>query len=114
MATLHNILYVQSLSYLRSISHQMKRLDALERFRDGKTNYLLATDVAARGLDVLGIETVINFDMPRQLPDYIHRVGRTARAGEKGRSISFIGELDRNLMKKIVKSGRGPVRSCCY
>jgi ATP-dependent RNA helicase DDX27 len=58
---------------------------ALQRFRDGQANFLMATDLASRGLDIKGIETVINYDMPGQLSQYLHRVGRTARAGKKGR-----------------------------
>jgi ATP-dependent RNA helicase DDX27 len=85
-------------------------LDALESFRDGKTDYLLATDVAARGLDIMGIETVINFTMPSKLNTYIHRVGRTARAGEKGLSISLAGEDDRALLKQIIKYAKSKVK----
>ena len=64
-----------------------KRLKALQHFRDGQVNYLMATDLASRGLDIKGIETVVNYDMPTQLAQYLHRVGRTARAGRKGRCV---------------------------
>jgi ATP-dependent RNA helicase DDX27 len=65
----------------------VKRLGALQLFRDGQVNYLMATDLASRGLDIKGIETVVNYDMPAQLAQYLHRVGRTARAGRKGRFV---------------------------
>ncbi|CAG8476426.1 12071_t:CDS:2 [Ambispora leptoticha] len=82
---------------------QEQRLEALEAFRDGKVNFLLATDLASRGLDIKGIETVINFDMPQSYAHYLHRVGRTARAGRNGRSVTLCGESDRKILKTIVK-----------
>ena len=67
------------------IKSQQKRLKALHAFREGSVDYLMATDLASRGLDIKGVETVINYDMPAQLAQYLHRVGRTARAGRRGR-----------------------------
>lgn len=66
---------------------QEQRLDALGLFKDGKVDFLLATDLASRGLDIKGIEQVINFEMPNSFEIYLHRVGRTARAGKKGRLV---------------------------
>jgi ATP-dependent RNA helicase DDX27 len=64
---------------------QEQRLQALQKFKEGKTDYLLATDLASRGLDIKGIEQVLNYEMPNSFDIYLHRVGRTARAGKKGR-----------------------------
>jgi ATP-dependent RNA helicase DDX27 len=82
---------------------QTQRLEALEQFRKGEVDVLLATDLAARGLDISRVNTVINFEMPNQVETYIHRIGRTARAGRGGRSCTLIGEGRRHLMKKIMK-----------
>lgn len=70
----------------RSLS---QRREALDGFKSGKYRVLVATDIAARGIDVIGIELVINFDLPDQAEDYVHRIGRTARAGRTGKAISF-------------------------
>ncbi|POM66725.1 ATP-dependent RNA helicase DBP2 [Phytophthora palmivora] len=68
---------------------QEERDYVLREFKDGRTQILVATDVASRGLDIKDIRYVVNFDMPKNIEDYIHRIGRTARAGNKGTSISF-------------------------
>ena len=64
-------------------------------------NFLLATDVAARGLDILGVEAVLNYDAPSSLASYLHRIGRTARAGHNGRAVTFIEDSDRALVKEV-------------
>jgi ATP-dependent RNA helicase RhlE len=66
-----------------------QRREALDGFKNGKYRVLIATDIAARGIDVTGIEVVINFDIPEKAEDYVHRIGRTGRAGLSGRAISF-------------------------
>ncbi|EFN54589.1 hypothetical protein CHLNCDRAFT_135424, partial [Chlorella variabilis] len=69
----------------------------------GEVAFLLATELAARGLDILGVETVVNYDAPAQLSSYLHRVGRTARAGAQGRAVTFIEDDDRPLLKEVIK-----------
>jgi len=80
---------------------QMARNKTIERMRRGGTRLLVATDVAARGLDVNGVSHVINFDLPRFAEDYVHRIGRTGRAGATGIAISFASSADRNYLERI-------------
>jgi ATP-dependent RNA helicase DDX5/DBP2 len=82
---------------------QQERDEALLDFREGRVAMLVATDVAARGLDVKDVRIVINFDMPNQVEDYIHRIGRTGRAGAKGIAVSFFTDKHARLAKELVR-----------
>lgn len=89
--------------------NQRQRTRALEMLKMGKTQILVATDVAARGIDVAKLSHVINFDLPMQADDYIHRIGRTGRAGEKGIASSFATHKDRHLIPKIEDLTKQPM-----
>nr|WP_269134656.1 ATP-dependent RNA helicase SrmB [Vibrio cincinnatiensis] len=82
---------------------QDRRNNAITRFREGDVNVLLATDVAARGIDVPDISHVINFDLPRSADVYLHRIGRTARAGKKGNAISLVEAHDQPMMDRVAR-----------
>eukprot|EP00795_Rhopilema_esculentum_P009080 gene9079-16734_t len=80
---------------------QSKRLGTLNKFKSKEKSILIATDVASRGLDIPHVDIVVNFDIPTHSKDYIHRVGRTARAGRSGRSITFVTQYDVELYQRI-------------
>lgn len=96
-------LYAEELPcvWLEGKMPQDKRNKAIERFKRGDVKVLVATDVAARGLDIDDISHVINFDMPRKVDIYIHRIGRTGRAGKKGTAISLVEAHDMGVIGKI-------------
>lgn len=78
-----------------------QRREALEGFKSGKYRVLVATDIAARGIDVVGIELVLNYDLPEDAENYVHRIGRTGRAGHEGHAISFATPDQKNLVCNI-------------
>ena len=80
---------------------QGQRRDALEGFKRGRYQILIATDIAARGIDVTGIELVVNYDMPANSEDYVHRIGRTGRAGKTGHAISFATTDQKDSIRDI-------------
>lgn len=88
-------------STIHSKMPQRKRFENLENFKNKKNNILVSTDIASRGLDIQNVELVINYDIPRAPQDYIHRVGRTARAGNKGLAVSFVTQYDIDLITAI-------------
>lgn len=83
---------------------QTARETALANFKSGKIKVLIATDIAARGIDVDGVSHVINFDLPVEAESYVHRIGRTARAGKDGDAISFCDETERDALSRIQKT----------
>lgn len=80
---------------------QVQRTLVLKRFRKAELQILVATDIAARGLDIEGVTHVINFDIPHRTEDYIHRIGRTGRAGEKGTAITFVNARQYEILRRI-------------
>ncbi|GJV19363.1 DEAD-box ATP-dependent RNA helicase 36 [Tanacetum coccineum] len=93
----------QQVAALHSYKSQSSRLSALHRFKSGKVPVLVATDVASRGLDIPTVDLVINYDIPRDPRDYVHRVGRTARAGRGGLAMSLVTPSDVKLLQAIEK-----------
>lgn len=97
--------------WLQGEMPQDKRIAALARFKAGAVPILLATDVAARGIDVPNVSHVINFDMPRKADVYVHRIGRTGRAGAKGTAISLIEAHDFEVIGKIARYTGEPMKA---
>ena len=102
-----------SVTELHSNKSLNQRKEALDGFRNGKYRILVATDIAARGIDVKGIELVLNYDLPQNAEDYIHRIGRTARAGAAGHAISFATSDQRGDVRSIERLMRAtlPLKS---
>jgi ATP-dependent RNA helicase RhlE len=96
-------------SALHGNKSQPARQKALEQFRSGRARVLVATDIAARGIDVTGISHVINFDLPAQAEDYVHRIGRTARAGASGVAISFCDAGEQGTLRAIERLTGTPI-----
>ncbi len=90
---------------------QAKRNEAINRLTDGRVNALVATDVAARGIDIADVSHVFNFDMPRTADTYLHRIGRTGRAGRKGTAISLVEAHDHLLLGKVGRYLNEPLKS---
>lgn len=82
---------------------QTQRDDVMRRFRNGHVNFLVATDIVSRGIDIDDIDLVVNFDVPRDAEDYVHRIGRTARAGSDGCAITFVSPDDQTPFSSIEK-----------
>ncbi|MEZ0329762.1 MAG: DEAD/DEAH box helicase [Dissulfuribacterales bacterium] len=99
-----------SAAALHGDMNQGQRNRALQRLRDGRVRVLVATDVAARGIDVLGITHVINFDLPKQAEDYVHRIGRTGRAGRQGIAMTFASYRERAMVRTIENYTGKPIQ----
>ncbi|MBJ2128063.1 ATP-dependent RNA helicase SrmB [Alteromonas sp. IB21] len=97
--------------WLQGEMPQDKRIAALARFKSGEVPILLATDVAARGIDVPNVSHVINFDMPRKADVYVHRIGRTGRAGAKGTAISLVEAHDFDMVAKVARYMGEPLKA---
>jgi ATP-dependent RNA helicase DDX49/DBP8 len=97
---------------LHSLLSQNRRLAALAKFKSQHVRVLVATDVASRGLDIPTVDLVVNAELPRRPVDYVHRVGRTARAGRRGRAISLVGESDVALVHAVEKITGRPLEKC--
>jgi superfamily II DNA/RNA helicase len=82
---------------------QRVREDVLANFRAGKLHVLVGTDVAARGLDIPEVSHVVNYDIPEEAESYVHRIGRTARAGRTGHAITFVSEWDLDKLAPLQK-----------
>ncbi|KAB7704799.1 DEAD/DEAH box helicase [Bacillus aerolatus] len=83
---------------------QAKRLTVLKRFKEGKIDVLVATDVAARGLDISGVTHVYNYDIPQDPESYVHRIGRTGRAGKEGVAITFVEPREMSYLKEVERT----------
>jgi len=85
---------------------QAKRLEVLKKFKNDQLDILVATDVAARGLDISGVSHVYNFDIPQDTESYTHRIGRTGRAGKKGVAITFVNPIEMDYIRQIEQANK--------
>ncbi len=106
----HNL----SVSAIHGRFKKFERKTALENFRKGSTRFLISSDISARGLDVKDIDFIINFDMPEESLDYLHRAGRSARAGKKGTSVSFVTPFELKLLEKHSKHFKFEIRNAFF
>jgi ATP-dependent RNA helicase DDX49/DBP8 len=97
---------------LHSLLSQNRRLAALGKFKSHQARVLVATSLASRGLDIPSVDLVLNAELPRSPVDYVHRVGRTARAGRRGRAISLVGETDVSLVHAVERMSGRPLEKC--
>jgi ATP-dependent RNA helicase DeaD len=106
--SLHKLLNDQGLSAgcLHGDLSQYQRDTVMDAFRNGKTNVMVATDVAARGIDVKDIDLVINYDIPDKLEYYVHRIGRTGRAGQSGRACTLVNPQDGRFISAVERQFR--------
>jgi ATP-dependent RNA helicase DeaD len=82
---------------------QNKRTKTIETFNDGKVGVLVCTDVAARGLHIDNVSHIYNFDIPKDAKDYVHRIGRTARAGEEGKAVNILADVDHDNFSRVMR-----------
>ena len=97
---------------LHSVMTQSQRMNSLSKFRNQVSKILICTDVASRGLDIPNVDVVLNYDLPNVISDYIHRVGRTARAQKKGTSISFVTQYDVDMVHAIEEHIHSKLELC--
>ena len=108
------VLGVQRVVVLHGGKSQDAREAGLAAFRAGTTDFLVATDVAGRGIDVAGVGLVVNYDMPGTIDAYTHRIGRTGRAGKKGEAVTFLTSGDADVyydLKRLLEESRAVVPS---
>lgn len=90
---------------------QAKRLEVLKKFKNDQIDILVATDVAARGLDISGVSHVYNFDIPQDTESYTHRIGRTGRAGKQGMAVTFVNPIEMDYIRQIEQANRRQMRA---
>jgi ATP-dependent RNA helicase DDX49/DBP8 len=103
VTTMLRVLGMRRVAAMHSEMKQVERVEALQKLKGGTVRALVCTDVASRGLDIPSVQIVLNYDMPRKTSTYVHRVGRTARAGRNGIAISFVTQTDVDLLLAIEK-----------